>query len=147
LNGGAPELDEKMDGIAASKGARDQMGGKENQGAGNSMLPPRTPNYGKTPKYISQYQEEAKIQKELKEEQRLAKLRPPGTRLLQESERVSTLEQLMSNKKELTTVLMQLPISLRTESLKAQKVQLEQKLQELDKAIETFSKKAVYVKV
>lgn len=121
LNGGAPEISEKMDFIDASKRVPNQMGGKENNGTGaaNTMLPPRTPNYGKTPKYISQYKEEARQQKEQKEEERLAKLRPPGTRLLQESERVKTLEQLLSNKKELTQVLMQLPISLRTESLKA----------------------------
>jgi hypothetical protein len=36
--------------------------GKEN------MLPPKTPNYGKTPKYITKYKEEAKVQADLKEE-------------------------------------------------------------------------------
>jgi hypothetical protein len=28
------------------------------------LLPPRTPNYGKTPKYISKYREEAKVKEE-----------------------------------------------------------------------------------
>ena len=74
-------------------------------------------------------------------------MRPPGTRQLSEAERVSTLEKLVENKKELNAVYSQLPISLRTESLKAQKVQLEQKLEEMDKAIATFSKNVVYVKM
>jgi len=32
------------------------MGANDNNAA--RMLPPRTPNYGKTPKYISKYKEE-----------------------------------------------------------------------------------------
>ena len=45
-----------------------QMGGKENQAMGGNMLPPRTPNYGKTPKYINKYKEEARQLAEEKEE-------------------------------------------------------------------------------
>ena len=41
---------------------------------------------------------------------------------------------------------MKMPISMRTESLKKQKIELEQKLLEIDKAIEKFSHKIVYVK-
>lgn len=44
-------------------------------------------------------------------------------------------------------VLSQLPITLRTENLKKQKVEIEKKLDEIDKAINTFSKKVVYVKM
>ena len=113
-----PEYEEKMQVIDTSKQAPIQMDGKENFANGNMMLPPRTPNYGKTPKYISKYKEEAKVKQEVKEEQRLAKMRPPGTRLLPEAERIQTLDQLLENKKELNKVYMQLPISLRTESLK-----------------------------
>jgi len=65
-------------------------------------------------------------------------MRPPGTRLLPEAERIQTLEILMEQKKELNKVYSHLPISLRTESLKNQKIQLESKLEELDKAIDTF---------
>jgi hypothetical protein len=35
------------------------------------MLPPRTPNYGKTPKYLEKYKEEAKKKSEDLEEMRL----------------------------------------------------------------------------
>ena len=32
------------------------------------MLPPKTPNYGKTPKYLNKYKEEAKAAAEVKEQ-------------------------------------------------------------------------------
>ena len=57
-------------------------------------MPPRTPNYGKTPKYIQKFKEEAKFREEMKEEQKAAKMRPAGTRVLEESERIATLEKL-----------------------------------------------------
>lgn len=45
-----------------------------------AALPPKTPNYGKTPKYIEKYREEAKVRQVNKDEERAAKHRPPGTR-------------------------------------------------------------------
>lgn len=95
----APQIEEKMSIIDNGQQMPIQMqSGKEN------MLPPKTPNYGKTPKYITKYKEEAKVQAERKEEERLAKMRPPGTRLMPEAERIETLETLMANKKELTKI-------------------------------------------
>lgn len=113
---------------------------------GPAPLPPRTPNYGKTPKYLQKYKEEAKVRQLTKEEERAAKHRPPGTRILPEAERIATLEELERNKKTVTGMLMQLPISMRTENLKRQKRELETKLEEIDKALETFSRKVVYVR-
>lgn len=110
-------------------------------------LPPKTPNYGKTPKYITKYKEEAKSREEQKLEEKAARLRPAGTRVLEESERIATLEKLQKNKGEVLKILSQLPISMRTESLKKQKIQLEQKLEEIEKAIATFSRRTVYVRL
>lgn len=95
---------------------------------GPQMLPPRTPNYGKTPKYIEEYKNEAKKIEENRIEAKDAAKRPPGTRVLPEDERVATLETLHSNKKEVNKILCQMPISMRTESLRRQKTELEQKL-------------------
>lgn len=67
------KLKEKMDTVQPS-----QMGENNNNAA--RMLPPRTPNYGKTPKYINKYKEEQKQSEVMKEEMRMAKLRPPGTK-------------------------------------------------------------------
>jgi hypothetical protein len=129
----APDNNENLDSnIMMSRGAQ--------------MLPPRTPNYGKTPKYIEEYKNEAKMKEEDRIEAKIALKRPPGTKVLPESERISTLETLNSNKKEVTKILNQMPISMRTESLRRQKIELEKKLIEIDKAIEMFSRSTVFVK-
>ena len=80
-------------------------------------------------------------------EARAAKNRPAGTRVLDDSERIATLDKLQKNKSEVLKMLSQLPISMRTESLKKQKIMLEQKLEEIEKAIATFSRKIVYVRL
>ena len=82
-----------------------------------------------------------------KDEERAAKFRPAGTKVLSDQERIRTLDELERNKKAVTTLLMQLPISMRTENLKQQKRELEAKLIEIEKAIETFSRRVVYVKM
>jgi len=43
-------------------------------------------------------------------------------------------------------MLNQMPISMRTESLRKQKTELERKLIEIDKGIEMFSRRIVYVR-
>ena len=120
--------------------------GQENTNHINMEKPPKTPNYGKTPKYLHKFKEEAKQKEERKIEEKAAKQRPPGTRVLPESERIQTLEKLQRNKGEVLKILNQLPISMRTESLRQQKIQMEQKLEEIEKAIATFSRKTVYVR-
>jgi len=70
------------------------------------LLPPKTPNYGKTPKYLTKYKEEAKAAVQAKEEMKAAKLRPAGTKVLPEEERIATLENLEKNKKEISKILM-----------------------------------------
>ena len=129
----APENNENQDSNIMYKG-------------GPQMLPPRTPNYGKTPKYIEEYKNEAKKKQDDRLEAKDAARRPPGTKVLPEEERISTLETLHANKKEVNKILNQMPISMRTESLRRQKVELEHKLIEIDKAIEMFSRRLVYVK-
>ena len=59
-----------------------------------SFEPVKSKNYGKVPKYIDKFNKErqdAKNQREIDAE--MAKL-PPGTRLLPEDERLSTLKDL-----------------------------------------------------
>ena len=71
---------------------------------------------------------------------------PPGCRQIPEEERVETLEQLVSTRKELNSLLDSMPISMRTESLRIKKQEIEEKLRTVDDAIVKFSKKVVYVK-
>ena len=77
---------------------------KENRNTQNA-LPPRTPGYGKTPKYIEKYKEEAKAAIVAKDELKAQKNRPAGTKVLPEEERILTLENLNKNKKEVNRIL------------------------------------------
>jgi len=70
---------------------------------------------------------------------------PAGTRLMSEDERVSTLQDLQVTKKELTNMLERMPITNRTQAAERRKKELEEKLMRIERAIETFSKKVVYI--
>ena len=82
-----------------------EVGGNNENVAPNHGLPPRTPNYGKTPKYIEKFKEEARVKEEEKAEMRAAKMRPAGTKVLPEAERIKTLEDLKKNKETVNKLL------------------------------------------
>mmetsp|Transcript_35151 Transcript_35151/g.46297 ORF Transcript_35151/g.46297 Transcript_35151/m.46297 type:complete len:241 (+) Transcript_35151:204-926(+) len=102
-------------------------------------------NYGKVPKYISKYKEEAADLARKREELRAKRQLPPGMTKMDEEERVATLEQLQSTKRELQTMLESLPISMRSENLRNQKRELEERLGNIERNITTFSRKIVFV--
>jgi hypothetical protein len=64
---------------------------------------------------------------------------------MKDEERIKTLEELVKNKKEVNEILINLPLSMRTDALRNKKRELENKLDEIEKAITTFSRKVVYV--
>ena len=103
--------------------------------------------YGKIPKYI----ENMKLENEKKSE--MEKLRketakyPKGTRLLSEEERLFTLEKLKQSRDDINKVIEKLPITSDTQAIKKKKDELFKKLDEIENAIETFSKKKVFVKI
>lgn len=70
---------------------------------------------------------------------------PPGTRLMGEDERIQTLEDLNNTKKELNNILERMPIANNTLSLQRRRKEYEEKLFKIERAIETFSKKTVYI--
>ena len=102
-------------------------------------------NYGKVPKYIDRYNQErqdAIIERMVEEEK--AKI-PAGTRLMPDEERLETLKDLQDSRKEVNTALEKLPVVPRTIAVERHKRDLEEKLVRIDRAIETFQKKLVYV--
>ena len=102
-------------------------------------------NYGKVPRYIQKYDKEREnqqIQKMMEEEK--AK-HPPGTRLMPEEERLETLKDLKDSKKEINTALEKMPVVSRTIAGERTRRELEEKLVRIERAIETFEKKTVYV--
>jgi len=70
---------------------------------------------------------------------------PPGTRLMPEQERLDTLKDLKESRKEINIAIEKLPVVSRTIAGERHKKDLEDKLVRVDRAIETFEKKTVYV--
>ena len=103
-------------------------------------------DYGKVPDYIKKYEIEREQQKEEKKKQQEASKYPKGTKLLSEEERVSTLNGLINSKKEMINLLEKMPITTRTLSIQNKKEELIKKIEEVEKAIEMFSKKQVFIK-
>jgi hypothetical protein len=102
-------------------------------------------NYGKVPTYLNRYKEqrEEELKAKAMEEERAK--HPPGTRLMPEDERLATLADLQEAKAETSRTLERLPVVAHSTKMERHKKELEEKLMRLDKAIETFSKKTVYV--
>ncbi len=72
---------------------------------------------------------------------------PPGTRMLSEEERLETLKNLHESRTEAQKALEKLPLSMRTMALVQKKAELEKKIDEIDKAIKTFSAKEVFISI
>jgi hypothetical protein len=70
---------------------------------------------------------------------------PPGTRLLGEEERQQTLEELHESKKQLNNILERMPIANKSIAMRKKYDEMEEKQLKIDRAIEMFSKKKVYV--
>lgn len=97
------------------------------------------------PTYLNKFKnqrDEALKQKALEEEKAR---HPPGTRLMPEDERVETLKDLHEAKAETNKQLERLPVVAHSAKMERHKKELDEKLQRLDRAIETFSKPTVYV--
>ena len=71
---------------------------------------------------------------------------PPGTRVLNEGERIQTLEDLKDAKREICLALDKLPVGTRTMEMERYKRECERKVNSINKAIDTFSKKMLYVR-
>ena len=104
-------------------------------------------DYGKTPQYLKNMKLEAERQKELDKLKREQDKYPKGTRLLSEDERLLTLNKLLESKKDIENLVNKLPITMSSQAVKNKQEELYKKLDELDKAITTFSRKKVFVKI
>ena len=104
-------------------------------------------DYGKTPEYLKQYKLEDERRKEYENLLKEQATYPKGTRLLPESERIQTLNDLIASKKEIENMIEKMPITNRSMAINEKKEQLLNKIDDLNKAIEMFSKKKVFVKI
>ena len=103
--------------------------------------------YGKTPQYLKNMKIEAEKQKEKDKLKREQEKYPEGTRLLSEEERLLTLNKLLESKKEMENLVAKLPITMSPQAIRNKQEELYKKLDEIEKAISTFSRKKVFVKV
>ena len=103
--------------------------------------------YGKTPQYLKNMKIEAQKKKKIDELKKEQEKYPKGTRLLSEDERIFTLNKLLESKKEIENLVAKLPITMNSQSAKNKQDELYKKLDEIDNAITTFSRKKVFVKV
>ena len=112
-----------------------------------SMDNPFHKEYGKTPKYIQNMREETALKNEIEKQRREEAKYPQGTRLLSEEERIFTLNKLLESKKDIEQLIAKLPITLASQAAKNKQQELFKKLDEIEGAIDTFSRKKVFVKV
>ena len=120
---------------------------KHKQNEDNGIKNNKHKDYGKVPNYIKKYELEREIKKEEIKRQEEAAKYPKGTKLLTEEERLNTLNGLIENKKQIMNQLEKMPITTRTNSVRIRKEELFNKLEEIEKAIDMFSKKQVFIKI
>ena len=112
-----------------------------------SMENPFHKEYGKTPRYIQNMKIEAEKQREIDLLRKQEEKYPKGTRLLSEEERVFTLNKLLESKKDIENLLAKLPITMASQAARNKQDELYKKLDEIDNAITTFSRKKVFVRI
>ena len=112
----------------------------------NSNTEEKHKNFGKVPEYIKKYEQERENERQEKIRKQMEMKYPKGTRLLSDEERVKTLNALIKAQQENSLQLEKMPITNRTFKLQQRKEELIRTLNEIDKAIEMFSKKQVFVK-
>ena len=112
----------------------------------NKKIDEKHKNFGKVPEYIKKYEQEREKEKQEQMRRKMELKYPKGTRLLSEEERIKTLNSLKQAQIENSLILEKMPITNRTYKLQQKKDELIRKLNEIDKAIEMFSKKQVFVK-
>ena len=70
---------------------------------------------------------------------------PVGMRLMEEPERQEMLRMLETTKRETMNEIERLPISMKTMSMQKRRDELEEKYRTLEKQIDQYSRKKVYV--
>jgi hypothetical protein len=110
-----------------------------------SKEPARHQNFGKVPNYLEQRKQQWEDEKEEIKRRAPDPNCPKGMCLMPEIERLDTLEILHSSKAEALKQLQALPFVIETPSLKRRQQGLEDKLNEIEKAITLFSKPKVYI--
>ena len=102
-------------------------------------------NQGQVPEYLQRRKEElADMEQEYRRREEEADL-PPGMTLMPEDERLETLSILNEKKAEIEQMMRALPLKIETVGQRRRQAELDGKMQEIEKALQTFGKKKVYI--
>ena len=104
-------------------------------------------DFGKLPQYIKNMRIENEIRKQEEIKRKEEEKYPKGTRLLSEEERLATLKKLQESKYDIQQLIEKLPITMHSNQAKIKQKELYTKLDEIENAINTFSRKKVFVKI
>jgi len=111
----------------------------------NSSASARHEDFGKLPSYLVERKLEwAEQEAKRREEQKQSDV-PPGMIKIEEEERLRTLELLQAEAAKIESQIQRLPLVIETESRRRHKAELEQRFDELEAAIQQFSKTVVYI--
>lgn len=102
-------------------------------------------DFGKVPEYLEQRKAQWEEEKEEIRRRKPDPNCPAGMMLMPEEERLDTLEILKASKVEALKQLQALPFVIETPSLIRKQSMLENKLQEIDNALNLFNKPKVYI--
>ena len=102
-------------------------------------------NQGKVPSYLNKYAKEREKEAKRKAAEIEMSKHPPGTRLMPEEERQETLRDLKEAQAATKAKYESLPVVAHSGKMERHKVELEEKMLRLEKAVATFSKPTVYV--
>ena len=108
----------------------------------------KRPGFGKVPKYLNRVRQEAMDERAYWDQER-ERLQPrdnePRCRLLSEEERVKVLTGLTSNYEEIKQFYNSMPFGHDNLSFIRRRTELEAQMSQLEKDIDTFSKKNIYI--
>jgi hypothetical protein len=102
-------------------------------------------NYGKVPEYIENFKLEKRVEDEMRRQLAEEMKAPEGMRLLPEEERLENLAMLDKTRQELFSLINRLPIAANSMSIRQKRTEYENKLNEVEAALKTFSRKKVYI--
>lgn len=102
-------------------------------------------DFGRLPKYLEQMKAKSHALKEEARQRATDPDCPKGMKLMPDDERLKTLDILIGNKEEIMKQYGKLPFVVETPSMLKRRAALEEKLKEIEHAIQLFSKPRVYV--
>lgn len=116
-------------------------------GAGGGASIQKHNDYGRVPQYIQdgRARESERRAREAEEESRKALGVPEGMVLMGEEQRLQTLAVLQENHRKILLEISAFPLRVETISRKKAKADLEAKLEEIEKALQLFSRKRVLI--